>query len=370
MGFPEVLRFMKNEYGISGPMLFTVLAVLLAVIMYINVFHVDKDYIRAPRDPNLPPATEVSQLRIYPIKSCRGIEVRETRLKMTGLDLDRQWMIVDASDNKFLTIRSDPSMTLVDTSVDDEKDELTISIHGTKDSVTIPAHPDPEWLKSNNKLEQVDVWGEITDGWVYSQKINDMFSGYFQKPVKLVYKGPTARMGRLSAAREFSGRDVPHMFADVMSVQIASESSMADLNKRLKERDYDGERLTIERFRPNIVIRGNEPWEEDRWKNVQITTMDHENQLLWRTALDVVCRCARCQVPNVNPDTAEKHAHEPWDTMMKFRRVDQGGVAKYKPCFGMLCIPQKEGPIKVGSKFEVMELTDKHLYGTAKFKDL
>ncbi|PNS18102.1 mRNA cleavage and polyadenylation factor CLP1 [Sphaceloma murrayae] len=370
MGLSDVLRVMNDEYGISGTMLFTVLGALFSIIMYVNLFHVDKDYVRAPRDPALPPATEISELRIYPIKSCRGISVRETHLKMSGLDLDRNWMFVDAADMKFLTIRSDPTMTLIDTSINDEKDELTVSIHGTKDSVTIPAHPKPEWLRANNTLEKVEIWGNETDGWTYSANINDMFSSYFKKPVKLVYKGPSPRMSAGNGSKELSGRDVPHHFADLMSVQIASESSLADLNRRLKEQGYAGERLTIERFRPNIVIRGNDAWEEDRWKTVQITTVDHDNQLLWRTGLDVVCRCARCQVPNVNPDTAEKHAHEPWDTLMKFRRVDQGGPAKWKPCFGMLCLPQKEGPIRLGSKFEVMGMTDKHLYNTAKFEDL
>ncbi|KAF2224136.1 MOSC N-terminal beta barrel domain-containing protein [Elsinoe ampelina] len=328
------------------------------------------DYVRPPRDANLPPASEVISLRIYPIKSCRGIEVKETRLKMSGLDLDRNWMFVDAETMTFLTIRSDPTMTLIDTAVNDKDDTLTISIHGTEDSVTIPAHPKQDWLSSNNTLEKVEIWGEKTDGWTYSNKINDMFSRYFKKPVKLIYKGPTPRPARGNAKKDLSGREVPHMFADLMSVQIASDSSLRDLNRRLKENDYDGQKLTIERFRPNIVIRGNEPWEEDSWKTVQISTADHENQLLWRVNLDVMCRCARCQVPNVNPDTAEKHKHEPWDTLMKFRRVDQGGAAKYKPCFGMLCLPTKEGPIKVGSKFEVNSMTDKHLYNEAKFQDL
>lgn len=86
--------------------------------------------------------------------------------------------------------------------------------------------------------------------------------------------------------------------------------------------------------------------------------------------LDVVARCARCQVPNVNPDTAEKHPKQPWDELMKFRRVDTGGAAKYKPCFGMLCVPKNEGVVQVGAKLEVLETTDKHLYNTTPFKDL
>lgn len=354
----------------SGIMLVSVLVALLSFAFYVNFIQVDSDYIRPKRDPNLPPATEIVSLRIHPIKSCRGIEVPEIRLKMSGLDLDRHWMFVDAADNKFMTIRSNSQMTLIDTAVDIKADELTIAVSGSRDRVTIAAHPTPEWLKENTTLEEVEIWGTKTDGWAYDDSINSIFSKHLGKPVKLIYKGPTARGASGNGSIEQYGKDVPHMFADMMSVQIASQSSMDDLNRRLKERKYKGEQLTIERFRPNIIVKGNEPWEEDRWKKVQITTVDHENELLWRVGLDVVCRCARCQVPNVNPDTAEKHPHEPWDTLMKFRRVDKGSVAKYKPCFGMLCIPQKEGPLAVGAKFEAMEMTDKHSYNETSFKDL
>lgn len=36
----------------------------------------------------------------------------------------------------------------------------------------------------------------------------------------------------------------------------------------------------------------------------------------------------------------------------------------------MLCVPTKEGRIEVGSVLEVVDITDKHLYNTAKFDEL
>ncbi|GAB7349983.1 hypothetical protein MBLNU459_g0669t1 [Dothideomycetes sp. NU459] len=340
--------------------------------------YVDTDERRAKkapkRDPNLPAASEVVSLRIYPIKSCRGIEVTESRLKKTGLDLDRNWMFVDAKTREFLTIRSDPSMTLIDTGLSRPNvanakwDQLHVSINGTEDHISIPCYPTKEWLEENTKLTTVEIWGAKTDAWEYGADINAMFSRYFSKEVALVFKGPQPRISGGNGDPSLYGKEVPHHFADVMSLQVASEASLRDLNERLRENGQD--ELTIERFRPNIVIKGGEPWEEDRWKRIRINTIDHNREMLWRVELDVLARCARCQVPNVNPETAEKHAHEPWDTLMKFRRVDQGGVAKYKPCFGMLCLPRSESDIKVGSTVEVLEVTEKHLYNTAKFQEL
>ena len=72
----------------------------------------------------------------------------------------------------------------------------------------------------------------------------------------------------------------------------------------------------------------------------------------------------------MNPDTAEKNPKQPWDTLMKFRRVDDGGPARWKPCFGMMCIPTTEGKIAVGAKLEVLETTANHLYSVRKFTDL
>lgn len=355
---------------IATTLLFVIGGGVVLFALYANLIHEDRKPLVKKRDPNLPEPTEVVSLRIYPIKSCRGVQVNQVRVLKSGLQLDRNWMFVDAEKMEFLTIRSDATMTLIDTALNEGQSELTISIHGTEDSVTIPAHPQREWLESNCTLERVNIWGKETDGWSYSETINAPFNNHFKKPVKLIYKGPEPRVSGGSADPDLYGKSVPHHFADVMSVQIASESSLEDLNRRLEASDNKSEPLTIERFRPNIVVKGNTPWEEDRWKTVQIVTIDHAREQLRRLNLDVVCRCARCQVPNVDPDTAEKDKHEPWNTLMKFRRVDMGGAAKYKPCFGMLCVPLSNCDIMVGSTLEPLAMTDKHLYNTAKFEDL
>lgn len=328
-----------------------------------------------PNAPPIPPPDEVVSLRIYPIKSCRGIEVNTTRLMKTGLSLDRNWMFIGAEDRKFLTIRSDPSMTLIDTKITvNEKGEqiLEVSIHDTEDRIAIPAFPSEKWLKENTTLGTVEIWEADTDAWEYSAEINKIFSKFFNKEVALVYKGPTDRNVAVNGKEELYGSATPHKFADVMSLQIASEASIKDLNRRLGHEEGSKDALTIERFRPNIIIRGRDdhPWEEDTWKRIRISTMLRNEEALYKIDLDVVARCARCQVPNVNPDTAEKHAKQPWDTLMKFRRVDDGGAAKWKPCFGMLAIPKNEGKIAVGAKLEVLQTTDKHLYAERGFSEL
>ncbi|EME46660.1 hypothetical protein DOTSEDRAFT_43137 [Dothistroma septosporum NZE10] len=381
-------RFTNLEINTSGIILILVVIGVFSAAFFANIGdHSDalKDKVNAAigsssgvvhrkDDPPIPPPSVITALRIYPIKSCRGFEISSTRLKRAGLTLDRNWMFISQEDKKFLTIRGDPSMTLIDTAIveQDGQQMLEVSIHGTDGRVTVPAFPSREWLESNTSLETVEIWEKETDGWVYNEAINKMFSDFFNKPVALVYKGPTHRMVAINGRKELYGEDVPHHFADVMSLQVASEASMKDLNKQLGHAHGSPDALTIERFRPNIIIKGRDdhPWEEDTWKRIRISTNLPNEEALYKLDLDVVARCARCQVPNVDPDTAQKNKKEPWDTLMKSRRVDTGGPAKYKPCFGMMAIPKNEGKIAVGGTLEVLETTDKHWYNERAFGDL
>jgi uncharacterized protein YcbX len=282
-------------------------------------------------------------------------------------------MFISKSDRKFMTIRSNPAMTLVDTNIITEGKQtlLEITVHGTDARVKIPAFPTQEWLAANTTLSEVEIWEEKTDAYEYSDEINSVFTKFFKQDVALVFKGPQHRNINVNGRADLYGKSQEHHFADVMSLQIASEASLNDLNNRLAKIP-GADPLTVERFRPNIIVRGRDdkPWEEDTWKRVRITTTLPDREMLFKLDLDVVARCARCQVPNVNPDTAEKHPKQPWDELMKFRRVDKGGPAKWKPCFGMLCVPKNEGIVMIGSTLEVLETTDKHLYNTTPFKDL
>jgi len=373
--------------NLSGIIFFMVIVGFITLVVYAQItppsdpveYHTNaalgagSEAVHKPGSPPIPPPTQIVSMRVYPIKSCRGIEVDETRLRKTGLLLDRNWMFISKSDRKFMTIRSNPAMTLIDTNiiVQDNQTQLEITVHGTEARVVIPAFPTKEWLSANTTLSEVEIWEEKTDAYEYSDEINATFTKFFEQDVALVYKGPQHRNINVNGRAELYGKSQEHHFADVMSLQVASEASLNDLNKRLAKIP-GADPLTVERFRPNIIVRGRDdhPWEEDTWKRVRITTNLPDREMLFKLDLDVVARCARCQVPNVNPDTAEKHPKQPWDELMKFRRVDQGGPAKWKPCFGMLCVPKNEGLLMIGSTLEVLETTDKHLYNTTPFKDL
>ncbi|CAA9962700.1 MOSC domain containing protein [Pyrenophora teres f. maculata] len=312
----------------------------------------------------LPPPTEITALYIHPIKSCHGISVQSAKLMPTGLDLDRQWMWVSYPDYEFLTIRQISKMTLIRPTYDEKTDTLTVTVPAPnsideKLQFSIPAHPSKDWLDENTENHSAKIWSTTTGTRVYSAKMTAPFNDFFGKEVRLVYKPPVSDDPRplvSNGAPNVLGRDASTCFPDLMPILVGNQSSIDELNTRLKA----AEDLTIDvrRFRPNILVKGdaNAPWDEDRWKTIDITPKPGDEPIV----LDITQRCARCQVPNVHPDSAEKHKTQPWDALMKYRRIDEG--ITYKPCYGMLAVPKTIGQVSVGMKFEVTEVTDKHRY--------
>ncbi|KAL5345356.1 hypothetical protein ACLOAV_009727 [Pseudogymnoascus australis] len=179
-------------------------------------------------------------------------------------------------------------MTLIRTAFDSDTDTLNIFIQNNK-IAEIPAHPTTEWLRCNTELKKAGIWGEQTDAWEYKTTLTQPFSDFLSVDVRLVYIGPTPRVLRGCGAPKLLECTKATIFADMMHVLVVSMVSIRGLNERLV--GIGEKEIEIERFRPNIIIRGSEPWNEDGWKALRLS--DGEGAL----ELDVVSHCLRCQVP-------------------------------------------------------------------------
>lgn len=293
----------------------------------------------------LPGPTEIEALYIHPIKSCHGISVQSAKLLPTGLDLgtipnpnptphisqanilqDRQWMWVTYPNHEFLTIRNSAKMTLIRPSYNASTDTLTITAPAPSSTdenleFSIPAHPSKEWLDANTSPHDAKIWSTWTPARVYSPSLTEPFTAFFGQDVRLVYKASQFDAPRplvSNGAPNILGRDASTCFPDLMPLLISSAASLSELNSRLPKQ------IDVRRFRPNILVKGDEaaPWDEDRWKTLRISPKGkHGGKPM---VFDITQRCARCRVPNVDPETAEVDKREPWDALMKYRRVDEG----------------------------------------------
>ncbi|MFX9847502.1 MOSC domain-containing protein [Acinetobacter baumannii] len=80
------------------------------------------------------------------------------------------------------------------------------------------------------------------------------------------------------------------------------QGSLNAFNAHLKEP------VSVNRFRPNIVVDGCEPFSEDLWKEIRINNLTFQGVKL----------CSRCKVPSINQETAEAGS-EVAEILQKYR---------------------------------------------------
>ncbi len=122
-------------------------------------------------------------------------------------------------------------------------------------------------------------------------------------------------------------------FADGYPILLTSEESLEDLNMRLDTP------VPMNRFRPNIVVKGCEPFAEDTWGRIRIGKIE----------MAVVKPCARCVVTTIDKDTLQK-SKEPLKTLASYRTQEGGAM------FGQNVIPLNEGRLRLGMNVEILSI--------------
>ncbi|MGH7507948.1 MAG: MOSC domain-containing protein [Gemmatimonadales bacterium] len=251
-------------------------------------------------------------LNIYPIKSARGLALDESQVDEFGLRYDRRWMVVDDSGD-FLSQRSHPRLALVNPSI--RGGTLQVDAPGMPRLET-PLDPPP------TLATMVKVWDDTCAGTGVGERASQWFSEFLGLACSLVHMA--AQVVR-PADREFAPAGARVSFADGFPFLLVSEESLADLNSRLSDP------LPMNRFRPNLVVAGAEPYAEDGWNKIEIGGVR-----LW-----VMKPCARCVVTTTDQATAER-GKEPLRTLATYRNVN-GQVM-----FGQNAVHDGTGRLRVG----------------------
>jgi len=256
----------------------------------------------------------LSAIHIYPIKSCRGINMQQAVLGSTGLEHDRQWMVVDA-DGRFLSQREHPRMaTIVPT------------LHAGCLSIDAPGMPTlqlPLALRPGLSTTPVTVWDDQLQALDEGEAARHWFTRVMGSDARLVRFDPAAR--RACSTRWTNGVAANTYFSDGFPLLITGTATLQDLNRRMQQKGAPA--LPMERFRPNLVVDGLEVGEEDYLDTLSVsaslTTADE-------IVLQLVKPCVRCEVPGIDQHSGLRHPqwpHEPLDTMATYRadpRMDGG----------------------------------------------
>ena len=240
------------------------------------------------------------------------MELGEAVLTETGLDLDRAWMVVDEH-GEFLTQRELPRMALV-------RPQLKHS------EVVLRA---PGMLALHLQIDAVEAAGERAAVGRRNRRLRHGRRGRAMVQRLPRPQGPARalRPGRAAALEHEMDRrrGGANQFSDGFPLLVASEGSLAELNRRLAQAGQAP--VGMERFRPNIVLAGLEAHDEDR---VDVLRVCADGEVRLRP----VKPCARCPIPNIDPATGVS-SPEVSDTLQGYRRneIVDGAVT-----FGMNAI--------------------------------
>ena len=244
----------------------------------------------------------IAALNVYPVKSCRGIGLDEAVVATRGLVAatssasvgDREWMIVNPNGH-FVTQRDDPRLALIGTGI--AGGALVLSAAGVA-PLALPLE-----ARGDNARE-VTVWssqvaardaGDAAATWLSSILGADLrlvrFDPAHRRPCNPVYAG---------ASGAHTG------FADGYPLLVIAEASLADLNRRLAGKGVPA--LPMNRFRPNLVLAGLEPYDEDH-----VDTLVADG-----VTLKLVKPCTRCQITTTDQDSG-RVGSEPLTTLADYR---------------------------------------------------
>ena len=230
---------------------------------------------------------ELTRLFVYPIKSARGFEVPRANVSERGLEHDRRFMVVDDGGH-LITARAHPKLLTVSTAIQGECLNITAPEMPT---LRVPLEP-------MGAARQVRVWCDWMLGLDVGTEAGAWFSALLSAKLRLVWMPDHAerRMNPNYGPSRIS-------FVDGNPLHLVNESSLADLESRV------GSPVALERFRPNLIVRGAPAYAEDGWTYLQIGDLklnSHEP-------------CARCMVVNLEPLTGAIGV-EPLRTLAGYRR--------------------------------------------------
>lgn len=250
----------------------------------------------------------VTALCIYPVKSLRGISLRECRLTTQGLEHDRRWMVV-RENGRFVTQRDIAALALIETRL--EPDGVVLSRKGFGSHKLLFNRPAGEKINSkvwNDPVETSDE-GDQASTWITAATESNS--------VLRVVRMAEGFRRQHNAADRF-GKENFTQFADASPYLVANESSLEALNEELRLRGHAA--IPMNRFRPNIVIKGLDAFTE---RGIQ--TLSNS-----RYQLELRDPCERCVVPTIDQETGIKNPqHEPFRTLTEINPMP----AKKSPAF-------------------------------------
>ena len=310
----------------------------------------------------------VSSVRVYPVKSCSGMEGEAWPVGPTGLVLDRALCVVNAASGEFCHARKAPQMLTCratatihdlgphpDAPLLPSKFDIRLTVEHVDSQLTITARD--VRAGDGDEPREVSVWSShMLAAPVEARKarVSTWVSDLLGVDAALVTMGEaysrpigSGYVDELGGA----GDGAQTAFTDSLPFLLIGTASLDALNERFAR---DGlETVSMERFRPNVVVTTTTPHIEDRWRRIRIGEFE----------FGIASACSRCILTTIDPSTGA-FTDVPFKTLQSYRRPPKGA----RPLFGVKLVqlagPATGGELAVGLDVEVLELADEPIMRT------
>jgi len=278
----------------------------------------------------------VSELYVYPIKSCQGIKLQQAEVTAKGFRWDREMMVISKR-GKFLTQRQFPQLA-----------KAQIALIGDRISLSTEDNSLPT-LSFTPSLEGAEIAVEIWRDNTIAIDQGDEVAAWFHKLLELdqnkecrLVRQSIKHIRKVRHKLSFN-KENPVSFADGYPFLLTATASLAELNRRITETYQEAAPIiTMKHFRPNIVVETETAFEEDNWKIIRLGDLKFA----------VVKPCSRCIITTIDQKKGIKNElKEPLRTLGSFRQFGDQGVM-----FGENMMPYKEGILNLGDKLEILEV--------------
>jgi len=269
-------------------------------------------------------------LHAFPVKSCRGIALQEMELDAFGAKLDRRFMVVDEQ-GRFITQRQEATMCRIEAVLLPNGD-MTLSLPFISQCCFTPASV----VSAENPEVLAGVWDDVVSAIDQGSQVEEWLTAVLERPSRLV--GMTKEFDR-PTSRKYTPAAVTGQtaFSDGFPLLLISEESLCELNSRLS-----GSPLPMNRFRPNVVVRGCSAYAEDMWRTL----------LVGGSKFHVVKPCSRCKMTTTDQDSGFR-GEEPLTTLSTYRRKEHVKAPcgdKVDVFFGQNICHEGPGSVAVGDR--------------------
>jgi len=277
---------------------------------------------------------KLTGLHVYPVKSMYRLSPASARVEPWGLAGDRRWMLVDER-ARAVTQRDERTLGQYRPQPLPDGSLAVTAPDGSR--IEVPA---PSAVLGSPQLK-VDVW----DTWFAASEAADEAQAWFGERLGRVRLVHLDRPGVSRPVNPEYGRPGETVsMADGYPLLVTTTASLAALNELLAA-DHPGDArkgasVPMERFRPNLVVDGTEPWAEDGWRRIRV------GEAVFRVAKP----CARCVVTTTDQETGDRRGPQPLLALGRYRKFGKDLL------FGQNLVPESPyGTVRLGDEVTVLE---------------